>query len=329
MAQQHATYSPATMSDVLAALSGQAHILDLGCGGGSFPYDRFPNFAIDALDEFPAPAAPFPAHVRYQQGRAERLPYGERSFDLIISNFVMEHVGDFAVAIDEVARVLKPGGYFYMAVPNARSFEDALYRGIYDGGGHLQRHSFESVVGTVYARTPLKLLSYLEWPAGFTFLLDREALRVLTARVIGACRESLGIDIRARSNYIFVFRLGEGLGRRTVAAVCGYCGGEAPADVADVDEGQGWICPNCGRQNGTHARQDADDDQLDADMRALWERYPHLRPSPTEAPPPDSTPPDDSPTSAPSAPAQVPVATEEDLVRRARLALRMLRRGHI
>lgn len=277
---------------------------------------------------FPSPAAPFPLHVRYQQGRAERLPYGDRSFDLIISNFVMEHVGDFAAAIDEVARALKPGGYFYMAVPNARSFEDALYRGIYDGGGHLQRHSFESVIGTVYARTPLKLLSYLEWPGGFTFLLDREGLRTLAARVIEACRESLGIDIRARSNYIFVFQQGEGRGRREVSAVCGYCGGGAPADV---DASQGWTCPNCGRQNGAHARRDAGDDQLDADMRALWERHPHLRPSPDEVPSaavPDPTPPDDSTAGTPP-PTRVSVATEEDLVRRLRLALRLIRWGHI
>ena len=327
MTYRHATYSPMTMADLLGLLPDCARVLDLGCGGGSFPYDMFPTFTIDALDEFPAPAVPFPAHVRYQQGRAERLPYGERAFDLIISNFVMEHVGDFAAAIDEVARVLKPGGYFYMAIPNARSFEDALYRSIYDGGGHLQRHSFESAVGTIYARTPLKLLSYLEWPAGFTFLLDREALRILTARVIEACRESLGLDIRARSNYLFVFQSGEGLGRRTVAAVCGYCGGEAPADVGG---GQGWLCPVCGRQNGTHARQEVDDDRLDADMRALWERYPHLQPSPAEAPPmPDQTPSDDGMAIPPETPAQIPVASEGDLVRRMRLALRMLRRGHI
>jgi len=316
------------MSDVLAILPEHAHVLDLGCGGGSFPYAMFPAFTIAALDEFPTPVVAFPAHVHYQQGRAEQLPYGDRSFDLIISNFVMEHVGDFAAAIDEIARVLKPGGYFYMAVPNARSFEDALYRGIYAGGGHLQRHSFESVVGTVYARTPLKLLSYLEWPGGFTFLLDREALRILAARVIEACRESLGIDICARSNYIFVFQLGDGLGRRTVAAVCGYCGSEAPADI---EGGHEWTCPNCRRQNGTHVHQDADDDQLDADMRALWERYPHLRPPLPEAPamPVEPQPLEDTTADGPRNPTQAPVITEEDLVHRVRLALRMIRRGHI
>src|SRR5436190_10711250 len=148
-AERPIPYAPTTMDELLARVPAGGRVLDLGCGRGSFPYGKFPHLRIDALDEFAAPDPPFPAHARYRQGHAEALPYGDASFDLVITNFVMEHVRDFPAALDQIARVLAPGGHFYMAVPNARSFEDALYRSLYLGGGHLQRHTFESVMATV------------------------------------------------------------------------------------------------------------------------------------------------------------------------------------
>jgi len=50
-----------------------------------------------------------------------RLPAADASFDLIVSDWVLEHVaepGDFAA---EVARILKPGGWFCARTPNAWS----------------------------------------------------------------------------------------------------------------------------------------------------------------------------------------------------------------
>ncbi len=323
MTPLNSPYTPSTMLELLQLLPKGARVLDLGCGTGSISYADFPDFVFDALDEFPQPPGlSFPPQVRYQQGRAEQLPYGDRVFDLVISNFVLEHVGDFDAAIDEIARVLAPHGSFYMAVPNARSFEDALYRGLYDGGGHLQRHTFESVVGTIYARTSLKLLSYVEWPAGFTFLQDREGLRALTSRVIEACRESLGIDIRARSNYLFVFQQGQGIGRRQITAGCGYCG---TGPTVPISPDRDWTCAACGQVNHAYTVADATDAHLEADMQALWERHPHLRPASAPVPP---APPPPAPLPLSTAPAEI-VASEDDLVRRLRLAWRMVRRGHL
>jgi SAM-dependent methyltransferase len=282
------------MGELLARLPAGGRVLDLGCGRGSFHYADYPSLAIDALDEALPPDPGFPAHVRYRQGRAERLPYDAGAFDLVIANFVLEHVDDFPAAIDEVARVLKPGGHFYMAVPDARSFEDALYRALYAGGGHVQRHTLESVLATVYARTALKLISYVEWPGGFTFLEDREALRALTAQVAAACREALGVDIRARSNYLLVFQAQQGLGRQTYAAVCGHCGSGVREGA---EPGQEWTCPACGRVNRAYARGEATDERLDADVRDLWERYPIVR--------------------------------QPSLRWRVKLGLRLLRRGHL
>jgi SAM-dependent methyltransferase len=269
-------YAPTTMDELLALLPAGARVLDVGCGGGSFRYADYPHLAIVAIDEVAPPAdRPFPPGVHFARGSAEALPLQPDSCDLVIANFVLEHVRDFPRAVDEIARVIRPQGHLYMAVPNARSFEDALYRALYAGGGHVQRHTLASVIATVYGRTTLKLLAYNEWPAGFTFLDDREALRALVDQFATACRESLQIDVRAASNYLLVFQRQEGIGRRVTAKVCGYCGAGGP------DEGSAeaaWVCPACGKRNGGYERGEASDDRLDTEMRALWDRHPHLRP---------------------------------------------------
>lgn len=49
------------------------------------------------------------------------LPFAEATFDLVVFNHVIEHVGDGpeqAYVLDEIVRVLKPGGRLYIAVPN-------------------------------------------------------------------------------------------------------------------------------------------------------------------------------------------------------------------
>ena len=44
------------------------------------------------------------------QGDAESLPFDDRTFDIVYSNGVLHHTNDTQKAIDEVFRVLKPGG---------------------------------------------------------------------------------------------------------------------------------------------------------------------------------------------------------------------------
>ena len=49
-------------------------------------------------------------NVRLSQGDAEKLPFRNNSFDLVYSWGVLHHSPDTAGAIDEVYRVLRPGG---------------------------------------------------------------------------------------------------------------------------------------------------------------------------------------------------------------------------
>lgn len=51
-------------------------------------------------------------------GVGERLPFANDTFDLILSNEVIEHVTDDRAAVAEMARVTRPGGRIVIFAPN-------------------------------------------------------------------------------------------------------------------------------------------------------------------------------------------------------------------
>jgi SAM-dependent methyltransferase len=51
-------------------------------------------------------------------GRAEQLPFADGKFDLVICTQVLEYVPDPRVAVDEMYRSLKPGGFLLLSVPS-------------------------------------------------------------------------------------------------------------------------------------------------------------------------------------------------------------------
>ena len=56
-------------------------------------------------------------HVALQVGVAEALPFADASFDLVILDNVLEHVQDRGRSLDEIRRVLRPGGILYLVTP--------------------------------------------------------------------------------------------------------------------------------------------------------------------------------------------------------------------
>ena len=61
----------------------------------------------------------------------ERLPFADGSFDVVVSNHVVEHVGGGDAQqrhLDEVARALAPGGVAYVAVPHRWRLVENHYR---------------------------------------------------------------------------------------------------------------------------------------------------------------------------------------------------------
>lgn len=95
--------------------------LVVGCGSGdevvylrhSFHSRRI--FGVDIGEHFSRVARADGAVIG---GDALRLPFRGASFDFAAAFHSLEHVGSPPKAVAEIARVLRPGGWFYAGVPN-------------------------------------------------------------------------------------------------------------------------------------------------------------------------------------------------------------------
>src|SRR5262245_9347428 len=109
--------------DAFAALGAapgpDSRLLDIGCAtGGLLSAAIARGWQAEGV-EVSAEAA---AHARARgltvfQGDLIAAGFPDRRFDLAYMGHVLEHVPDCRAVVDEVARILKPGGRFYLRGP--------------------------------------------------------------------------------------------------------------------------------------------------------------------------------------------------------------------
>jgi SAM-dependent methyltransferase len=91
-----------------ASILTQGKVLDIGCGTHKTP-------GALGLDSRAAPGVDIIADLE------KPLPLDSDSFDVVFANQVIEHVRNLPSLVQEVHRVLKPGGQFLAHVPYFRS----------------------------------------------------------------------------------------------------------------------------------------------------------------------------------------------------------------
>jgi ubiquinone/menaquinone biosynthesis C-methylase UbiE len=114
----HRKIHPGVVSELTASgnFGPQTRVLDVGCGTGNYAaaLTRAINCRISGVDpsarmlERARDAAPWES---LEQGSAERLPFADTSFSVVMSTDVIHHINDRDAFFREAARVLKPGGH--------------------------------------------------------------------------------------------------------------------------------------------------------------------------------------------------------------------------
>lgn len=120
----HHTIGDRTVALTTATSPAPQHVLDVGCGTGyllralatSYPGAHM-LAGIDAAPNMIETATRLSADDRltFVVGVAERLPYPDASFDLVVSSTSFDHWTGQLIGLTECARVLRPGGHLVLA----------------------------------------------------------------------------------------------------------------------------------------------------------------------------------------------------------------------
>lgn len=101
---------PCLSPQEIASLSPDTMMLEMGCGprrvwAGSTAIDINPRSQADVIHDLNDTPWPFP----------------DNSFDIVIAEHVVEHLQDVVRTVEEVHRILRPGGVWYVEVPHFSS----------------------------------------------------------------------------------------------------------------------------------------------------------------------------------------------------------------
>jgi len=148
------------LAPLWAACGPTAPFLDAGAGGSAYTVieaarTRIPAVGCDISLEGMQTAARFARaegvadRCLFVACSAERLPFGDGAFGASAAIAVLEHVPDERQALRELARVTRPGGQVFLAVPNSVERMPFPLRQVYQWHdrrvGHLRHYSPEEL----------------------------------------------------------------------------------------------------------------------------------------------------------------------------------------
>lgn len=109
-----------SMLEAVRPMRPDDHVLEVGSGGTGIIF----NFGGERLVGIDPQADELRQLFPWQRsspvptikGEGEKLPFADDTFDIVLSDNVIDHARDPAKILSEIARVLKAGGLFYFSV---------------------------------------------------------------------------------------------------------------------------------------------------------------------------------------------------------------------
>jgi ubiquinone/menaquinone biosynthesis C-methylase UbiE len=117
-------YHVTLLLDHLGDLAGK-RALDVGCGKGRFArvfQERHPSAEMWGLDISEEMLKHVPAGIHTRAGSMTALPFEDGWFDAAYATESLEHAVEIDVAVDEICRVVKPGGRIGIIDKNVEHF---------------------------------------------------------------------------------------------------------------------------------------------------------------------------------------------------------------
>lgn len=137
-----------------------SHILDLGCGSGRYALDIATSgsgrvirgLEVDEAQHQRNLEGSWPDNISFGIGGAQNIPADDESIDTVMMFKSLHHVplGLMGVALGEIHRVLKPGGFAYISEPVfAGDFNEVLR--LFHNEKRVRAAAFDAVKGAVEA----------------------------------------------------------------------------------------------------------------------------------------------------------------------------------
>ena len=170
------------LTDRLLAAAGLppgAAVLDVGCGAGATVARLADDHGlrVTGLDasrgqiERAVEARP---DLDFVAGRAEALPFADASFDAVLCECVLSTLTDPALAVSELARVLRPEGAALVSDVYTRTVTEAPY------AGGIASLGPRETVAALFAGAGLRVLDWTDEPAALgRYLWDNAGARAV------------------------------------------------------------------------------------------------------------------------------------------------------
>jgi SAM-dependent methyltransferase len=116
--EEHSRTVRAKLSAV-QAISADARVLEVGSGahGLIFFFDAAERVGVDPLaDEYKTLFPSWQGRARTIAAGGEQLPFDDASFEIVLCDNVVDHAHSPRRILEEIARVLAPGGLLYFTV---------------------------------------------------------------------------------------------------------------------------------------------------------------------------------------------------------------------